>query len=56
MEVYTVLSCNKRELDLDAIINAINGVTWYNGLAEEIVEWKNPEYLKPNKYGNIYLR
>ena len=29
----------------DELINALDSVTWYNGLAEEIIKWKNPGYF-----------
>ena len=28
-------------MDAENIIDALDSVTWYNGLAEEILEWKN---------------
>lgn len=31
--------------DVEAFIEALDSVTWYNGLAEEIVLWKEPGYF-----------
>ena len=44
-----MLSCNKRELTIEILIDALNSVTWYNGLAEEIIKWKDLKI----KYGHI---
>lgn len=33
------------ELHKEDLINALDSVTWYNGLAEEIVHWKDPGYF-----------
>lgn len=33
-------------MDYDKIIDALDSVTWYNGLAEIIVQWKNDDYFK----------
>lgn len=28
-------------MNIESILDALDSVTWYNGLAEEILEWKN---------------
>ena len=33
------------ELHAEDLIDALDSVTWYNGLAEEIVHWKDPGYF-----------
>ena len=33
------------ELHKEDLIDALDSVTWYNGLAEEIVHWKDPGYF-----------
>lgn len=33
------------------LIEALNSVTWYNGLAEKILEWKKPGVVDVSKYG-----
>ena len=33
------------ELRKEDLIDALDTVTWYNGLAEEIVHWKDPGYF-----------
>ena len=40
------------DVTLAKVIDAIDAVTWYNGLAEAIVEWKNPGYFL-EKHGNL---
>ena len=35
---------------LDKILNALDSVTFYNGLAEDVVSWKD---LEPNDYNSI---
>ena len=37
----------------DKLIDAIDTVTWYNGLAEIIVHWKDENYF--NKYENYSM-
>lgn len=37
----------------DRLINALDSVTWYNGLAEIIVKWKDESYFKV--YGNTSM-
>lgn len=32
-------------IDASMLIDAIDSVTWYNGLAEIIVKWKNEDYF-----------
>lgn len=34
----------------EALISALDSVTWYNGLAEIIVKWKDEGYLVNNGY------
>jgi hypothetical protein len=34
----------------EALISALDSVTWYNGLAEIIVKWKDEGYLDNNGY------
>ena len=42
-------------MTLESIIDAIDSVTWYNGLAERIVTWKNMEnYNVRQTYGEYY--
>ena len=37
------------------ILDALDGVTWYNCLAEEIIKWKDPEnYNTSSPYGSSY--
>lgn len=39
----------------ESLITALDAVTWYNGLAEEIVKWKNPDnYSSLNPIGIPY--
>ena len=40
------------ELTVDNLIEALDSVTWYNGLAEEIVHWKESGYFD-EKYGYL---
>ena len=34
----------------NALIDALDSVTWYNGLAEFILKWKDENYLKHDEY------
>ena len=39
------------EMRLEKLINALDSITWYNGLAEIIVEWKDEHYFDARTYG-----
>lgn len=34
------------------VVRALSSVTWYNGLAEEIIKWKEPGYFD-EEYGRL---
>lgn len=42
-------------LSAENIIDALDSVTWYNGLAEEIAHWKEPGYFD-ERYGHLSWR
>ncbi len=41
----------RRQLEINDLLDALDSVTWYNGLAEEIIEWKN---LPKDNFGIVY--
>ena len=55
---------NSKEITKEMLLDALDSVTWYNGLAEELIKWTydgyldhcigTPGWLKPNYY-NIGL-
>lgn len=40
----------KFELSKEDLIDALDSVTWYNGLADEIIHWKDPGYFDERTY------
>lgn len=44
---------NKGIISSEELIYALNSVTWYNGLAEIIVKWKDPSYFENDCYGDL---
>ena len=42
-------------MTMENLLDALDGVTWYNCLAEEIIKWKNPDnYSRFTPYGTPY--
>lgn len=42
-------------MTMEDLLDALDGVTWYNCLAEEIIKWKNPDnYNRTSPDGLIY--
>lgn len=43
----------KNELCEEDLIDALDSVTWYNGLAEEIIHWKDDGYFEEGESGSL---
>jgi len=44
---------NNETISSESLIDALDSVTWYNGLDEIIVKWKDPSYFENDRYGNL---
>ena len=41
----------EKTVTIEKLINALDSITWYNGLAEIIVKWKDEHYFDERAYG-----
>lgn len=41
----------EKTVTIERLINALDSITWYNGLAEIIVKWKDEHYFDESAYG-----
>lgn len=41
----------EKTITIEKLINALDSITWYNGLAGIIVKWKDEHYFDTNAYG-----
>jgi len=42
------------DLDQEELLDALDAVTWYNGLAEKILEWKKPGVVDYNPRDGLH--
>ena len=48
------MEINNETISSETLIEALDSVTWYNGLDEIIVKWKDPSYFENDRYGNLF--